>query len=118
MSSVKCLDVYFELKGNIVFGQLARGWVLLQAVTIRLIKPFRTRTGELRYRIQSIDDKYEAETAFDLEQSQQEFLSIVLMRSGFKEIARNKRPEESKLVGNRVGRLSERRDWTSLNTAS
>jgi hypothetical protein len=99
MSSVTYLDFHLEPKGIDVFGQLARGWLLLQAVMVRLIRPFETQTGEPRYRIHGIEERYQVGVKFDLEQSQQEVLGLVLMREGIEEIARRKRLDKVKLIG-------------------
>ncbi|KAF5638763.1 het domain protein [Fusarium tjaetaba] len=100
MSSVKYLDVYLELKGHDFFGQLARGWLHLQAVTVRLIKPFRLNTGQLRCHIEGIDDMYEAWTVFDPGHPQQEAQGIVLRRAaGFNRMSGETRPQELKLEG-------------------
>ncbi|KAF5547642.1 het domain-containing protein [Fusarium napiforme] len=96
MAEVKYLDVYLELKGHDFFGQLVGGWLHLQAVTVRLVKPFRLETGQLRYHIEGIDDMFEAVTMFDLGHSHQEVQGIVLMRAGY--IRRTEKNGPKKLI--------------------
>ncbi|KAF5574016.1 het domain-containing protein [Fusarium pseudoanthophilum] len=107
MSSVKYLDVYLELKGHNLFGQLSCGWLHLQAVTVRLIKPIRLDTGQLRCHIEGIGDTFEAVTVFDLGHSQHEVQGIVLMRARVNEMAGKNRPEKLRLQGIIVRKAGE-----------
>ncbi|KAF4339533.1 het-domain protein [Fusarium beomiforme] len=106
LTSTRYLDYYLEAKGPDVFGQLARGYVLLQTIAVQLVRVPEDspdlddwRLG--KWRIGNLSGMHSADVKFDsTDPGQDQYLGLVLMRAEWELVERPIGwPFGSKLMG-------------------
>ncbi|KAI7758889.1 hypothetical protein LZL87_009884 [Fusarium oxysporum] len=100
LSSVRYLDYYLQTKGPDKFGQLSRGWLLVEGIAVGLVEMNQGGETKQNFRLQCIADMHTATVEFDLGQPKNnQALGLLLMRSEPSEYSKELYPDTIRLLG-------------------
>ncbi|KAF9770175.1 hypothetical protein IL306_012303 [Fusarium sp. DS 682] len=103
--SARYLDYHLEAKGPDIFGQLARGYILLQAITVQVVRApgYGLEVDDWRigdWRVGNLVSTHSVDVKFDIADTEQhQYLGLVLMLAEWKGERPIGWPFGSKLMG-------------------